>query len=79
MISKSILNAVLAKALSTGADFAEVFAERTLSKNISMIDSKVSEITDSLLSGVGIRILLVTSIQFVLYLPVYQMHRKLTF
>ena len=57
MISKSILNAVLAKALSTGADFAEVFAERTLSKNISMIDSKVSEITDSLLSGVGIRIL----------------------
>lgn len=57
MISKSILNAVLAKALSTGADFAEVFAEKTLSKNISMIDSKVSEITDSLLSGVGIRIL----------------------
>ncbi|ABX40460.1 TldD/PmbA family protein [Lachnoclostridium phytofermentans] len=60
MISKSILNAVLAKALSTGADFAEVFAERTLSKNISMIDSKVSEITDSLLSGVGIRILMGT-------------------
>lgn len=57
MISKDILSAVLARAMSTGADFAEVFAEKTLNKTIGMIDSKVSEITDGVISGVGIRIL----------------------
>ncbi|MCI8625186.1 MAG: TldD/PmbA family protein [Lachnospiraceae bacterium] len=56
MIAKAILNRVLAKAMSTGADFAEIFAERTLNKNIQMVDGKVNEIADSLLSGVGIRI-----------------------
>lgn len=57
MIAKKVLTAVLAKAMSTGADFAEVFAERSIGKDISMVDSKVNEITDILLSGVGIRIL----------------------
>lgn len=56
MIAKKILTAVLAKAMSTGADFAEVFAERTIQKNINMVDNKVNEIADNLLSGVGIRI-----------------------
>lgn len=56
MIAKSILNAVLAKAMSTGADFAEVFAERTLNKSINMVDGKVDEIADTVISGVGIRI-----------------------
>ena len=56
MIAKAILNRVLARAMSTGADFAEIFAERTLNKNIQMVDGKVNEIADSLLSGVGIRI-----------------------
>lgn len=55
MIAKSILNAVLAKAMSTGADFAEVFAERTLNKSINMVDGKVDEIADTVISGVGIR------------------------
>lgn len=57
MISKDILSAVLARAMSTGADFAEIFAERTMNKTIKMIDSKVNEITDGLIAGVGIRIL----------------------
>lgn len=56
MIAKSVLNRVLGKAMSTGADFAEVFAEHTLNKAISMVDGKVDEIADNVLSGVGIRI-----------------------
>lgn len=57
MIAKAILKQVLAKAMSTGADFAEVFAEKTIGKSIMMVDSRVGEITDSTISGVGIRIL----------------------
>ena len=56
MISKSILQEVLAKALSTGADFAEVFVERSNAKSIFMIDSRVHEIADKVIAGVGIRI-----------------------
>ena len=56
MIAKPILEAVLAKAMSTGADFAEVYVERTKENNIVMIDSQVDRIKDSLLSGVGIRV-----------------------
>lgn len=56
MIAKPIVMDVLAKAMSTGADFAEVFAERTIHKNIAMVEGKVNEITDQQLSGVGIRI-----------------------
>lgn len=55
MISKALLEEVLAKAMSTGADFAEVFAENTRSNSIYMIDGKVDSISDSTISGVGIR------------------------
>ena len=55
MIAKALLEEVLAKAMSTGADFAEVFAENTRSNNIHMIDGKVDSITDHTISGVGIR------------------------
>ncbi|MEG2511928.1 MAG: TldD/PmbA family protein [Acetivibrio sp.] len=57
MISKDILSEVFVKALSTGADFAEIFAENTSKKSIKMVDSKVNNVNDTLLSGVGIRIL----------------------
>ena len=55
MISRALLGEVLAKAMSTGADFAEVFAERTRTNSIYMIDSKVDQISDSTIAGVGIR------------------------
>lgn len=35
MLSRELIKDALFKALATGADFAEVFAERTLSKNIT--------------------------------------------
>ncbi len=56
MISKDILQEVLMAALSTGADFAEIFAEYTDEKSIYMIDSRVQNISDRVISGVGIRI-----------------------
>lgn len=57
MISKSLLTEVLQKAMSTGADFAEVYVEHTKANDIHMIDNKVDLISDRLISGVGIRIL----------------------
>lgn len=57
MITKKLLTEVLEKALSTGADFAEVYVEHTQENNISMVDNQVDSITDHLISGVGIRIL----------------------
>ncbi len=57
MISRKILTEVLEKALSSGADFAEIYVEHTKQNNISMVDSRVDAITDRLICGVGIRIL----------------------
>lgn len=56
MIAKSILLDVLTKAMSTGADFAEIFGERTNYKTIRMAAGRVEDITDNVISGAGIRI-----------------------
>ncbi|MBR4000728.1 MAG: TldD/PmbA family protein [Clostridia bacterium] len=55
MITKALLEEVLAKAMSTGADFAEVFCENTRSNSVYMVGGKVDSITDSTIAGVGIR------------------------
>ncbi len=55
MIAKPILESVLKRAMSTGADFAEIYVERTKENNIVMIDNQIDRIKDSVLSGVGIR------------------------
>jgi TldD protein len=57
MIAKGILEEVLAKALTTGGDFAEIFVEDTLSNNIQLIDDKVESAVSGRDFGVGIRIL----------------------
>ncbi len=46
----------MGKALSTGADYAEIFAEHTQSKNIGIVSEKVDKVADAVISGVGIRI-----------------------
>ena len=56
LLSQNLINEALWKASSTGADYAEVFAEYTKSKTISMVASKVDKIADGVISGVGIRI-----------------------
>ena len=44
MISREICQRVLQKAVSTGADYAEIYAENTVNHSISMIASKVEYI-----------------------------------
>lgn len=56
MLKNETISAALGIALSTGADYAEVFAENTTEKKINMISAKVDNIADSVISGVGIRI-----------------------
>lgn len=56
MISKAICERVLQKAVSTGADYAEIFAENTQEHSIFMIDSKVERINDSTVSGAAVRV-----------------------
>ena len=58
MISKELLEEVLAAAMSTGGDFAEVFGEHSRTNVIALVDSKIDRITDNVLSGVGIRVFL---------------------
>lgn len=51
ILSRSVLRQVLEKAVSYGADFAEVYAEHTKSNRMSMVDGKVETIMDNFLSG----------------------------
>ena len=56
MISREVCAQVLQAAVSTGADYAEIFAENTLNHAINMIASKVDSIQDSTVAGAGIRV-----------------------
>ena len=56
ILSRDTIRQVLQKAVSTGADFAEVYAEHTKSNSMVMIDGKIDSITDNFLSGVGVRV-----------------------
>ena len=60
MLPQKLLQEVLGVAMSSGADFAEVFAERTRQNSIESLDGKIDRISDNLLSGVGIRVFLGT-------------------
>jgi TldD protein len=55
MISRILLEDVLAAAMSTGADFAEVYAEKTRNNGIRFLDGKIDTVSDDMVSGVGIR------------------------
>lgn len=55
MISRALLEDVLAAAMSTGADFAEVYAEKTRNSGIRFLDGKVDTVSDDTVSGVGVR------------------------
>jgi TldD protein len=56
MISREICQRVLQKAVSTGADYAEIFAQNTTNHAISMIASKVDSIRDTVISGAAVRV-----------------------
>ncbi len=56
MLSRQLLTEALGRALSTGADYAEVYAEHTRNKTINLVAGKTDKIGDGVVSGVGIRI-----------------------
>ena len=56
MLTKSTAEAVLAEALTTGGDVAEIFMEDTVYGTISMIDGNVDKAANSRDHGAGIRI-----------------------
>ncbi len=58
MIEKRILEEVLAVAMSTGGDFAEVYAENTRNNSLNLVDGKIDKIIDNTYSGVGVRVFL---------------------
>ena len=58
MIQKDILQSVLGAALSTGGDFAEIFAEDTLRSSMLLQSGKIEEALSGRERGAGIRILM---------------------
>ena len=56
MIPREVCCRVLAAAMTTGADYAEIFAENTVNHSIHMIANKVDAIKDTVIAGAGIRV-----------------------
>ena len=58
MINQQILEEVLAVAMSSGGDFAEIYAENTKYNTIQLVDGKIDRVVDNTISGVGVRVFL---------------------
>jgi len=56
MIKKSIVERVLQKALSNGADFSEIFLEDSTTSTMQLLDSKIVNSITGMINGVGIRV-----------------------
>jgi len=56
MIARDICQRVLKVAVSTGADYAEIFAENSVNHSISMIASQVENIKDTVIAGAAVRV-----------------------
>lgn len=56
MISREVCERVLRKAVSTGADYAEIFAEHSVNHSINMIANRVEAVNDAVIAGAGIRV-----------------------
>ena len=56
LISREICQRVLQVAVSTGADYAEIFAENTVNHSISMIANKVDGVKDTVIAGAAVRV-----------------------
>jgi TldD protein len=56
LLDDAVVRAVLAAALSTGADFADVYAERRRGRTVRLDDGRVEELTSGRESGAGIRV-----------------------
>ena len=56
LISPELIKKALDAALSTGADFAEVFVEESFNNGVSLVDSRVDSVSSAVISGLGIRV-----------------------
>ena len=56
MIPRKVCQRVLQAAVSTGADYAEIYAENTINHAITMIANKVDAVKDTVVAGAGIRV-----------------------
>ena len=56
MLKQDVAQAVLAEALKTGGDFAEIFLEDRLNNSISMLSGKVQSVNSRRLHGAGVRV-----------------------
>ena len=54
ILEKNFLSELLGIGLSSGADFAEVFAENTLQSQMTLTGGSVEEIADRRIAGVGV-------------------------
>ena len=55
MLEQRLLEEILGIAISSGADFAEVYCERTRNGRVSLRNNMIETIADEMVSGVGIR------------------------
>ena len=56
MIQTSVLEAALEAAVSTGADYAEIFAEDTVRGLLQFVDDSVKDTMNEHSVGVGVRV-----------------------
>ena len=56
MIARDVCQRVLKVAASTGADYAEIFAENSVNNSISMIANKVDNIRNTVIAGAAVRV-----------------------
>lgn len=56
MLSKEVVEKVLASAMSRGGEFAEIFVEDRKSSSASLDDGKVEELSSGISKGAGIRV-----------------------
>ena len=56
MIARDVCQRVLKVAVSTGADYAEIFAENSVNNSISMIANKVDNIRNTVIAGAAVRV-----------------------
>lgn len=58
MISREICERVLQTAASTGADYAELFAENTLDHSLNLVGGRVDSVHDAQIAGAAVRVFL---------------------
>ena len=56
MIPRDVCRRVLRVAVSTGADYAEIFAENTINHAINMVAKRVDGVKDTVIAGAAIRL-----------------------